>query len=80
MPTSVGFWFPAKPYGWGWGPPVTWQGWVVMAVYFTAMLSAAMWVRPRYPIGFLGAMLAASGAFILIIYTKGEPPKGRWRE
>jgi hypothetical protein len=21
------FWFPAKGYGWDWGPPKTWQGW-----------------------------------------------------
>jgi hypothetical protein len=25
------YWFPAKRYGWGWGLPVTWQGWAVLA-------------------------------------------------
>ena len=25
------YWFPAKRYGWGWGPPNNWQGWVVLA-------------------------------------------------
>jgi hypothetical protein len=25
------YWFPAKHYGWGWGPPRTWQGWLVLA-------------------------------------------------
>ena len=23
------YWFPAKTYGWGWGLPITWQGWLV---------------------------------------------------
>lgn len=25
--------FPAKRYGWGWGLPVAWQGWLVIALY-----------------------------------------------
>jgi len=24
-------WFPAKRYGWGWGFPICWQVWVVLA-------------------------------------------------
>jgi hypothetical protein len=28
------YWFPAKRYGWGWGLPQTWQGWLVLAVFF----------------------------------------------
>jgi len=24
------YWFPARRYGWGWGLPTAWQGWVVM--------------------------------------------------
>jgi hypothetical protein len=27
------YWFPAKRYGWGCGPPSTRQGWVVLGVY-----------------------------------------------
>jgi hypothetical protein len=27
------YWFPAKRYGWGWGFPVTWQGWLALAVF-----------------------------------------------
>ena len=25
-PDPPRYWFPAKRYGWGWGPPSTWQG------------------------------------------------------
>lgn len=24
------YWFPAKRFGWGWGLPSAWQGWVVL--------------------------------------------------
>lgn len=27
------YWFPAKRYGWGWGFPSRWQGWMVLAIY-----------------------------------------------
>ena len=30
-------WFPAKRYGYGWGLPSRWQGWVVMLVFFGAL-------------------------------------------
>jgi hypothetical protein len=29
MPPSP-YWFPAKSYGWGWGPPTCWQRWAVL--------------------------------------------------
>ena len=29
MQTERKYWFPAKRYGWGWGMPNTWQGWLV---------------------------------------------------
>ena len=31
MPRDDRYWFPAKRYGWGWGPPNNWQGWAVVA-------------------------------------------------
>ncbi len=33
MQTEPKYWFPAKRYGWGWGIPNTWQGWLVLAVF-----------------------------------------------
>jgi hypothetical protein len=29
MQTERKYWFPAKRYGWGWGIPSSWQGWLV---------------------------------------------------
>lgn len=28
---QASYWFPAKRYGWGWGLPSSWQGWVVLS-------------------------------------------------
>src|SRR6266702_3273794 len=32
MQSDGKYWFPAKRYGYGWGIPTTWQGWLVLAV------------------------------------------------
>ena len=38
---SKQYWFPAKRYGWGWGPPQSWQGWLVLAGFFVLLLIGA---------------------------------------
>jgi hypothetical protein len=37
----VTYWFPAKRRGWGWGPPNSWQGWVVLAAFFALLAAGA---------------------------------------
>jgi hypothetical protein len=27
------YWFRAQRYGWGWGLPLTWQGWIIVIAY-----------------------------------------------
>jgi len=36
--TTPKYWFPAKRHGWGWGFPVTWQGWAVLVVYLVLII------------------------------------------
>lgn len=70
---KTGFWFPAKRHGWGWGPPVAWQGWVVLIAYLVLMiLGAESWrghmlhgFAPLY-FGFLTVI------FVAIVGYKGE--------
>lgn len=45
MKTPSTYWFPAKRYGWGWGFPVTWQGWAVLAA-FVALFGAGLLAFP----------------------------------
>jgi hypothetical protein len=76
------YWFPVKRYGWGWGLPVRWQGWLVMAVYFGSIYLAIRYAYPRSSVGsFLLWLAVASVVFIAIVVWKGERPLGwRWGE
>ena len=47
------YWFPAKRFGWGWGPPTTWQGWAVLIVWLAAIASAAFLLMPAHLVAFL---------------------------
>ncbi len=35
-------WFPAKRYGYGWGIPRRWQGWLVLCIYLFSLLLASL--------------------------------------
>ena len=79
MASEPRYWFPSKRYGWGWGLPSGWQGWVVMAIFAVLVLAGAFMLLPTY------------GSFVFVVYTaflclalvavcwvKGEPPTWRW--
>jgi hypothetical protein len=73
------YWFPAKRYGWGWGPPCSWQGWVVLILYLVAMTLVLPFVIIRT--GSNNAILFGAGTTALLLYIlfkKGEPPSWRW--
>lgn len=73
------YWFPTKKYGWGWGFPLTWQGWVVFIGYFVLLLAGIPFFDPRAnPEGYVAYALALSGLLVAICWLKGEPPKWRW--
>jgi hypothetical protein len=73
------YWFPAKRYGWGWGPPGTWQGWAVLGAYFTALAAGVMFLRLRHHwVLWLIYVVALTIVLLIICYVKGEPPKWRW--
>ena len=41
------YWFAVKLDGWGWGLPVRWQGWVVLALYFRFDATSGSVTSPR---------------------------------
>jgi len=73
------YWFPAKRYGWGWGPPLTWEGWVAL-VAFLALTLAGMALFPpeRQPWFYLGYLVLLCGGFMGVCWLKGEPTRWRW--
>ncbi len=74
------FWFPAKRFGWGWGPPIRWQGWAVLAGSLAATLAAMLALLPAHLGAFLIVALGIMLLLLIICYAKGEPPRWRWGE
>jgi hypothetical protein len=73
------YWFPVKRYGWGWGLPVRWQGWVVLLLYFTLIYIGIRYFRPRDNVaGFLVSLAFASLLLVAVVAWKGEKPLA-WR-
>ena len=70
-------WFPTKRYGWGWGPPCAWQGWVVMAVW-VILLSGGGFLLPAHRVLFAVYAVILCGALVIVCYLKGEKPRWRW--
>ncbi len=73
------FWFPAKRYGWGWGPPVRWQGWAVLVVYSLLLAVGGLIFLPADDVlAFIGCTAILTVVLVFICWLKGEPPKWRW--
>ncbi len=79
MKGTNNFWFPAKKYGYGWGLPITWQGWAVLLAYLVVVLVTALvfseskglfWLVPLH--------LALTALFVFVVWKKGERTTWRW--
>lgn len=77
-----GVWFKRKLYGWGW-TPVTWQGWLVTALYIALLAAFGLTIdqdSPPREIAFTFVLPAAllTATFLRIAYAYGEKPKWQW--
>ena len=73
------YWFPAKRYGWGWGVPTFWQGWVVYLVYLSLLGHGIFFLIPSNRVAaFLGITMVSTLVLLMICWVKGEPPSWRW--
>jgi hypothetical protein len=73
------YWFPAKRYGWGWGFPISWEGWLVFAV-FLALIVAGFFLFPpaKLLMRFVGYTVVVGVLLVVVCWLKGEPPRWRW--
>ena len=73
------YWFPAKRYGWGWGLPCSWQGWIVFIAYFALIIGGIPWIKiPKGDFAYIAYALALTIILIVICWITGEPPRWRW--
>jgi hypothetical protein len=78
-PKKQDIWFPAKRYGWGWGLPVRWQGWLVLLTYGALMVLAAVLLSPeQQPVIHVASVAVLTALLVLICWRKGERPRWRW--
>ena len=77
--TPPQYWFPAKTYGWGWGMPITWQGWLVFLAALGLFACGAFLFPPQTMLlGYIVYEVAIVAALIFICQRKGEPTSWRW--
>jgi len=75
------YWFRAKRYGWGWGLPATWQGWLVIAAFVALLAAGAFLFPPRLMMaGYLAYIVVLCAVLTGVCWLKGEPPRWRWGE
>lgn len=79
------YWFYAKTYGFGWGLPATWEGWVFFLLWLPTTIGGTYWLAGAYgpnTSAFLGLLLGFLGMMIAILLAvciiKGEPLGWRW--
>lgn len=78
MPADHHYWFHAKRYGWGWGLPATWQGWLVMLAYLALAVFGTFLFEDRHVAVYLAYEILLGVAVLAIVWHKGEPPRWRW--
>jgi hypothetical protein len=71
-------WFPAKRYGWGWGLPCAWQGWVVLVVWLGLLCGAAFLTLPQHRGLWIASVVVLVVVLTTICFLKGEKPRWRW--
>jgi hypothetical protein len=70
-------WFgPKRILGWGW-IPITWQGWMVVAVFFAAILAGAYLIPGTIVKVVVELVLVL--ALLAVCALTGTRPGGRWR-
>jgi hypothetical protein len=73
------YWFHAKRYGYGWGLPATWEGWVVFVGYLAAVFGGLALFPPDQSMGsYLVYLTVLTLLLMLVCYATGEPARWRW--
>jgi drug/metabolite transporter (DMT)-like permease len=73
------YWFPAKRYGWGWGPPTAWQGWGVLLAYFALVLAGIPFIQiGAGNVAYVVYVLVLTAVLVGVCWLTGERPRWRW--
>ena len=74
------YWFPTRQQGWGWGPPSSWQGWLVILAYLGSLLALYRFQPPTDSVVLFLVGVGISTLLLLsICWIKGAPPR-KWSD
>jgi len=77
MQSDVRYWFPAKRYGWGWGFPITWQGWAAFIAFLILLVAGIFIMPPRQSLsGFFAYVAVLVALFTGVCWWKGSRRAG----
>jgi hypothetical protein len=68
-------WFSAKRFGYGSAMPCSWQGWLVLLMYFAIVFGSAV-LFARKPMVLLSIVIPATIMFLLVA---ARTTRGGWR-
>ncbi len=81
------YWFKVKKYGWGWGLPLNFKGWLsfllFVAIWLIALLTLLVPVGTEQPSSgaislFVAIIVVDVAALVYISFKYGEPPRWKW--
>ena len=68
-------WFSAKRYGYGAGPPISWQGWALTLAYVAIAIGLSLYFKARPP-ALIASVIPVTVVFCVIA---AKTTKGGWR-
>lgn len=77
-------WFNQKKYGYGWGLPARWQGWVVLAIYSAFLIYSFLRIdglshsASDTLLNFIPQVILATGILFFVLRMTSGKPKWRW--
>jgi hypothetical protein len=67
-------WFRAKRFGWGWGPPSSWQGWVVLVAYLVLVVGGIPLVQAtKGDLVYVVYTMVCTVTLLVLCWLKGDP-------
>jgi len=72
-------WFRVKRHGYGAGPPCSWEGWAVVALYVVLLLGSAVLHGKDHP-RLVGAFVVVMTLAVMLVARWKSDAPWRWRD
>lgn len=78
MNDNIKYWFKAKKYGYGLSSPATWEGWLVIIIYFLLLIGGIIYLSAMSKTILFVYLAIITITLVLISFAKGEKLAWRW--